>query len=309
VIENQGRFLVTGANGHLGRRLLARLASTGRAARALVRSERAAQTLRRLPFADAFEIQIADYGDRDSLAAAAEGCTCIVHLVGILKETRATRYEDAHERTAEALADAAARAGAKRIVYLSILGSRAEDTNACLSSKGRAEQILLRGKVPVTVLQVPMVLGPGDIAANALRGQALAPFVLLAGGGSTLEQPIDAEDVVSAILAAAENPGLAGQVLALAGPEPLSHRELVARAAALYGRLPRVLPVPLVAAELLAALFERAFPNPPLTRAMLGVLQHDDQIDPGPACTRLGITLTPLEATLRRCVGPDAETA
>jgi hypothetical protein len=64
-----------------------------------------------------------------------------------------------------------------------------------------------------------------------------------------------------------------------------------------------------VAAELLAALFERVFANPPLTRAMLGVLERDDQIDPGPACTRLGITLTPLEATLRRCVGPDAETA
>jgi hypothetical protein len=42
---------------------------------------------------------------------------------------------------------------------------------------------------------------------------------------------------------------------------------------------------------------------------MLGVLEHDDRIDPAPACARLGIRLAPLDATLRRCVGPGAETA
>jgi uncharacterized protein YbjT (DUF2867 family) len=309
VDNDRGRFLVTGANGHLGRRLLARLASAGHAARALVRSESAAERLRRLPFASAFELRIADYGDPDSVAAAAEGCAHIAHLVGILKQTRSARYEDAHERSAAALADAAARAGAAHIVYLSILGSRAGDTNACLASKGRAEEILLAGKTPATVLQVPMVLGPGDVAARALRGQIFAPLLVLPRGGATLEQPIDAEDVVSAILAAALRPALAGQVLALAGPESISHRELVMRAAALHGRRPRVVPLPAAAVRLLAAVFERVLAEPPLTRAMFGVLEHDDRIDPGPACARLGITLTPLDATLRRCVGPDAESA
>ncbi len=248
-------MLVTGANGHLGRRLLARLGSAGKPARALVRSEAAADTLRRLPFASRFELRIADYRDPDSVAEAAEGCARIVHLVGILKESRSTRYADAHEKTARAIAEAAARCGAERIVYLSILGSRSDDPNACLASKGRAEEILLHGKVPATVLQVPMVLGPGDIAARALRGKALAPFVLLPRGGASLEQPIDAEDVVAAILAAFEKPELAGEVIALAGPESIPHRELVARAAALYGRRPRVVPVPLGAARLLAATF------------------------------------------------------
>jgi hypothetical protein len=44
---------------------------------------------------------------------------------------------------------------------------------------------------------------------------------------------------------------------------------------------------------------EMLAPEPPLTRAMLGVLEHDDRIDPGPAASRLGLALTPLEATLR----------
>ena len=68
--HDRERFLVTGANGHLGRRLLARLASQQREARALVRSDRAASTLRALPFADSLEIRIADYADRDALSRA-----------------------------------------------------------------------------------------------------------------------------------------------------------------------------------------------------------------------------------------------
>jgi hypothetical protein len=40
---------------------------------------------------------------------------------------------------------------------------------------------------------------------------------------------------------------------------------------------------------------------------MLEVLQHDDDIDPGPALARLGIALTPLDDTLARHVGPQSD--
>jgi hypothetical protein len=52
-------------------------------------------------------------------------------------------------------------------------------------------------------------------------------------------------------------------------------------------------------------LLERVSANPPLTRGMLGVLDHDDDIDPKPACERLGLELTPLDTTLLKCVGPE----
>ena len=55
------------------------------------------------------------------------------------------------------------------------------------------------------------------------------------------------------------------------------------------------------------SLAEKLLANPPLTRAMLGVLDHDDDIDPKPACDALGIQLTPLDETLLRCVGPGSE--
>jgi len=76
----------------------------------------------------------------------------------------------------------------------------------------------------------------------------------------------------------------------------------VLRAAALLGRHPLLVPVPLAAVRLFAVAAERFLADPPLTPAMLGVLEHDDAIDPAPAARALGLALTPLEATLRRCL-------
>ncbi len=122
-------------------------------------------------------------------------------------------------------------------------------------------------------------------------------------------QPIFADDVVEAIIAALTRPGVRDVALDLAGPEPLSQREFVARAARLYGRRPRVIPIPLALARGLALLAERLFANPPLTRAMLGVLCHDDCVDAEPACKKLGIELTSLDELLRHSIGPKATVA
>jgi uncharacterized protein YbjT (DUF2867 family) len=289
-------LLVTGANGRLGRSLIRAVAGR-RPVRALVRSERAAASLRTLPPELRPEIVQVDWADADALAAAGDGAPDWVHLVGILKETRSSRYADAHERPAEALARAASKAGARRIVTVSILGAAPDSANACLASKGRADAALLAGPAPATVLRVPMVLGPGEAGAFALRAQASAKVAFLVRGGATLEQPIDARDLVHALELALVAP-VEREALDLAGPESLTHRALVLRVAALLGRRPRIVPLPLAAASALAFAMERLAAEPPLTRAMLGVLEHDDRIDPLPAARRLGLELTPLDDTL-----------
>ncbi len=295
---------MTGANGHLGRRLVTSFAGRGASVHAAVRSESAARTLAELPEGTC-RTHIVRYTDPDEIAQAAEGCRGIVHLVGILKESKRSRYLDAHERATEAIVAAAAKAGVERVVTLSILGASPASSNACLASKGRSEEILLAGSTDCLVIRLPMVLGPGDVASRALRGQARARLLPLVGGGRSLEQPIDALDVAEAVWNALGIAGLGRSAIDLAGPESLSHRALVMRAARLWGRPPFVLPVPMALARAAARLAERG-DDPPITLPMLEVLQHDDQIDPTPACDRLGLRLTPLNETLRRCVGPEA---
>ncbi|MCH8889951.1 MAG: NAD(P)H-binding protein, partial [Myxococcales bacterium] len=104
------RVLVTGANGQIGRRLIERLARSNPrvAVRALVRSERAAETLQGFPVEIRPEISVVDYRNAEELAEAARDCRYAVHLVGILKQTSNSRYQDAHEASTRAMADAAA---------------------------------------------------------------------------------------------------------------------------------------------------------------------------------------------------------
>ena len=300
MLPEPSRLLITGANGHLGQRLMAAL-GTARGVTAVVRSQAARLAVE--PHVDATRSTCVelDYRDATALTSAAQGCDAAVHLVGILRETAANRYVDAHERATQALVVAARAQRLKFIVYVSILGSDPASDNPALASRGRAERVLLESGIGVLILRVPMVLGEGDYAARALSRRARSRVVWLARGAS-LEQPIYAGDVVAAILAGIEAPHDDARVLELAGPESLPRAELVRRAAAVLGNRPRCVSLPL--APLLAAawLAQRWLSNPPVTPAMLRVLDHDDRIDPHPSATKLGIRLTPLDEMLRRCI-------
>ncbi len=297
-------ILITGANGNLGRRLIASL-GPDMPIRAVVRSERAARILADDGAeSDNVDIRIVDYVDEAAMAEAAQGCSHLVHLVGIIKESASASFADAHEATTSVVVEAARRAGLKRVIYLSILGAKPSSTNPCLASKGRAEEILHTGEVPALVIRVPMVLGEGDYASRALYFRARSRFAFQFRAAS-LEQPIYAGDVLSAVLTGldlSDQPGLAGS-FDLAGPESLSRADLTRRAAEVMGaRTPVVVSLPVALGMLVAAVLEKLSDHPPVTRAMLGVLDHDDQIDPGPAAEQLGIALTPLNQALRRCL-------
>ncbi len=308
-----GRVLVTGANGQLGRRLVERLSRNGVSTRAVVRSQSAAAELSKLSLAVPPEIVVLNYSDTARLIEAARGCEYAVHLVGILKEGARSRYSDAHQASSRSLAAAADAAGMRRTVYLSILGADPESHNACLASKGHAEQILLRAKTPALILRVAMVLGPGDTTSRIVRGEALARVLPLPGGGYTRTQPIYADDLIDAIVAGTvgggSNSDLDDVVLDLAGPVSLPQREFIEKAAALYGKRPTVVSIPLRLVRGITGLAERFLSDPPFTTASLEVINEDDDIDPKPACDRLGIRLTPLDEILRRCVGPEAPEA
>jgi NADH dehydrogenase len=302
--DEVGRLLITGANGRLGRRLIERLArlTPPIPVRAVVRSEQAAKTLAALPEAIRPETIVLDYADTEKLTEAARGCRYAVHLVGILKESPNSRYEDAHEASARSLAQAATAAGLRRVVCLSIIGSGPESKNACLASKGRAEQILLDSKTPALILRVGMVLGPGDPAARGIRKQSQARFLPLVAGGGRRNQPIYCNDVVEAMVAALSRGGLDDLILNLAGPESIPHRDLVHRVAALNGHRPIIIPIPYGLVHFSTTLSERFNENPPMTTAAFEVIHGDDHVDPEPAREKLGIELTSLDEMLRLCI-------
>jgi uncharacterized protein YbjT (DUF2867 family) len=302
-------IVVTGANGQLGLALLATLAEGAHPfARALVRSERARATIEEAAApGPAPDIRIVDYTSPNQMEEALRGAKCVIHLVGIIKEMPGARYAEAHEQTCHALALAASRAGIERIVYLSILGSTPDSENACLASKGRAETMLLDDRVATIVIRVPMVIGGNDAASESLRKQAKSESIRLIGGGQTCQQPIDARDVVRAVLAACTAEPGRHLTLDAGGPESLSHRNLVLRAARLWNNEPRIRSIPTGLARFGVTCLETILRNPPITRAMFDILQHDDRVDTHDFCRILGFELTPLDKTLSDFIGPESE--
>ena len=285
----KNRIVITGANGHIGQRLIKKMA-TDYDVRALVRTDKAAQMLGN---SAADEVRIVDYMSELAMTRALEGCIGVVHLVGIIRENHNSTYVNAHENATRALCRAAEVTGIRKVVYLSILGASVNSTNVCLSSKARAERVLMESVVSSSILRVPMVLGTNDHASRALAKRA-SSSIAFAFRASSLEQPIDVDDVIAAVIACMES-SIAG-VLCLAGPASLSRRMLYERAG-FHGLL---ISLPMWLGMIVAGLLERVSDSPPMTRAMLGVLDHDDNIGADACAQKLGITLTSLDETLKK---------
>jgi uncharacterized protein YbjT (DUF2867 family) len=300
--QKKQTWLITGANGNLGKRLISEILSDDDSAVvAVVRSARAQHEIESLDLnaeqVARLEVKVLNYDDVAALTEVAQGCDKAVHLVGILKETKMASYFDAHEASTSALLQALEHSTVKHLTYLSIVGSTPDSSNACLASKGRAEQLCHRHDLAACVLRVPMVLGEGDYASFALRKRAQAGRSITFRADS-IEQPIYAGDVVQAVIAAGTKE-IDGD-LNLAGPEALSRRALTERAAAIVGGGGKVVSLPLGLGLAMAGLFETFMSNPPVTKAMLEVLDHDDEVDPQAACQALGLeALTPLDDMLK----------
>lgn len=290
------KILIAGANGHLGRRFIESF-GTEHELIALVRSPAAAEVLFQLPC----QVAIVAYGDIQQMARLADGAEVLINLTGIIKATKSNPYQKAHEETATALVAACQRARVPRILTLGICGSDLGSKNACFASRAKAESIQLAGLPGSTVLRVPMVLGEGDYASRALLGNARRRFALTFRAAS-LEQPIYAGDVIKALGQLLTRP-IAG-VLELGGPESLSRRALIHRCAQVIGGVaPRVISLPVGLGYLMAGFFEIVMASPPVTRAMLELLDHDDQIESETAA-QLNLTLTPLAELLRQIGEP-----
>ena len=301
------KWMITGANGNLGKRLLQNLLLTADTeVVALVRSARAKGQIEDLLLEpeqrSRLEVVIADYTSKQDLQVASEGVNYCVHLVGILKETPDSSYEKAHEDSCHALTEALQGGSVSHISYVSIVGALESATNHCLKSKSIAGDTLLNSTTKAMVLRVPMVLGEGDYASYALRRNAVNSLNLLFRP-SSMDQPLYAGDVIRAIKAAASKE-LDGSY-DLVGPEPLSRRDLIKRAASVLGRRTQVIGLPIALGLFLAGLLEKLSSNPPLTRSMLEVLDHDDDMDTTRTEELLQISpLVSVDTMLERVLSP-----
>ena len=287
---------VTGANSSVGKVLLRHVAGQNDLlARAGVRTSQAVATLPRFSAVTPCVIR---YDDRDSLTALLTGVRCLVHLAGILIESKHSNYQTANVDATRAAVDACRDANVEHIVFISVLGADINSGNRYYHSKGVAEQIVEQSGISATTIRTPILLGPGTAGARALVGMASRLTVKVLGGGRHALRPLDVDDLCEAILYSCRARANGVAVHELVGPEPTTHRDLITTTGRLMGHTVSVAAIPVWTAKLgstLAGWTRRGG----MTPTVIDVITADEVVRTN-ADADLGVNLTPLLATLTK---------
>lgn len=224
-------ILVSGSTGKVGQHLVAALKSAGASFKALARSDASAQALA----GQGVAVVRGDLGDPASLRAALEGADALFLL------SAAPRFAPLEI----AAVDAARAAGLRKVVKLSALGASADAASPLLRHHALAERHLEASGLDFTILR-PTFFQQNWVAFHSHAIKAGQPVYTNAGEGRM--GWVDTRDIAEVAAKALLEPGHAGLVYDLTGPESLSNAEAGARLAAKLGREVPVLTVPDAAA-------------------------------------------------------------
>lgn len=262
------RVLVTGATGFVGQGIIPALIAAGHKVRAAVRAPG--------PLPDGVETAIiGDLSKPLNRGFAFEGVDAVVHAAGVAHSGPGIG-EDVYRRvntdaTVE-LAEAAARAGVRRFVFLSSVRAQSgpvadavltedmtpEPSDPYGRSKLAAEQALAGLSIPFVVLRPVLIHGPGvRYNMDQLIRLARTPWPLPLGALKAKRSIVARGHLADAVTLALDHPGMAGGTYLVADPEPLSVAEMIAALRAGLSRRSGLVPVPSLALGTAARLMGR----------------------------------------------------
>jgi uncharacterized protein YbjT (DUF2867 family) len=236
-------LLLTGATGTIGLPVLRRLTANGTQVRCLVRDplRLGAERVR-------VQIALGDLADHLSFRHALRGVDTVVHLASVIRDQPGGSIEELAGVATWRLVRAAERAGVQHFVFFSALGASTRSRARLMRAKAIAERAVVESSLTHTVFAPSFVYSPGDAYLTLLGRMSLPPLMPIPGAGRASFQPMWAEDVADCVIAAL--PGgpawteAEGTRYELAGPETLTHREIVEIALRSFRRRRPIVNVP-----------------------------------------------------------------
>lgn len=223
--------LVTGAAGFIGGRLVEQLVTEqGAKVRAAVHSFRQAARLARFP-AEMVELRRYDLADRhDGIDALVAGCDTVFHLA------RDLRSPNVNIAAARRLGAACLRAGVRRLVYVSSMsvyrptpGGMLAETAPESGRRGGKDKLAAQREfirmmrddgLPAAIIQPTIVYGPFGEYWTARPAELLRRGVVaLPTPGDGICNAVYVDDVVQALILAAERDAAVGEAFLISGPE------------------------------------------------------------------------------------------
>ena len=236
--------LVFGASGYIGSNLVPFLLAEGRNVRATSRN---VEVLEGRGW-DGVELCAADALRPETLDQALSGVDTAYYLVHSMAAGK--RFPELDAEAARNFAQAAARQGARRIVYLGGLVPE-QARSAHLRSRAQTGDILREGEVPVTELRAGMIIGPGSAAWEVIRDLVNhLPVMVTPRWVFSRSTPIALGNLLRYLADVPHYEETAGETYDVAGPDVLTYAEIMHRYGALVGKRPRIFPVPVLTPRL-----------------------------------------------------------
>jgi uncharacterized protein YbjT (DUF2867 family) len=236
-------LLLTGATGTVGRALLRRLIAAGTPVRCLVRDPRRLGEER-----VRVQIALGDLADPLSFRHALRDVDTVIHLASVIRDQPAGSIEELVAIATWRLVRAAEQAGVRRFVFFSALGASTRSRARLLRAKALGERAVIQSSLAHTVFAPSIVYAPGDPYLTLLERMSWLALMPIPGSGRATFQPIWAQDVADCVIAALSGGALeadsAGQRYELAGPETLTHEQIVRIALSSWHRRRPIVNVP-----------------------------------------------------------------
>jgi uncharacterized protein YbjT (DUF2867 family) len=294
-------ILVTGGSGFVGGHVVHELRGRDLPVRCLVRDPRTGSRLAAL----GCELLQGDMTDPASLRRAVEGADAVVHLVAI-RQGRERDFQRIMVDGTRDLLTAAKEAGVGRFVHMSALGTSEETKNLVpyYRAKWEMEGLVRASGIPYVIFRPSFVFArDGGILPTFAKLARYAPVTPITGSGRQRIQPIWADDVATYFAEAVGRDGVTGHVYELGGPDAVTWDELWARLKRALGVRRPSLHVPMSLMRMNALVAERLPGDIPLTRDLLKMLEHGDNVASNDNAVRtFQVPLLALDDQLRRAV-------
>lgn len=253
-------ILVTGANGYIGTALCNHLINRGNQVIGVARGKKR----------EGKTVIVDDIAAFDGWQEVLGGIDAIVHLAGrahILKDRANDPLEEfrrINTRATIKLAEAAALAGVKRMIFISSIGVNGNATyekqfsvndipqphSDYAHSKYEAElalhDIACRTGLEVTIIRPPLVYGPNAPGNYGSLMRWLASGRPLPLGAITMNRRsfVSLDNLVDLIEVCTNHPSAANQTFLVSDGEDLSTTDLLCRVSSAMGKTPKLFPVP-----------------------------------------------------------------
>jgi len=291
------KVLITGGTGFVGPHVVRAIAATGNDLKLLVRDSTRSRDLPGQPV-------VGEMTNTVSLQHAVEGVDAVVHLVAI-RQGSDEQFKRVMEQGTRDLVAAAKEAGVKRFILMSALGT-SEDTRNLVPyyhGKWEMEQAVKGSGLEHVIFRPSFVFGrEGGILPTFRKLAKLTPVTPIIGSGEQKIQPIWVDDVAAYFAAALEKQDAANKTFELGGPDAISWNEFWQRLRTSLGirRRPSI-HVPVGLMRVNALVTERLPGNIPLTRDLLKMLEHGDNVvSDDVAVQTFQLPLVPLDEQLHR---------